>query len=127
LSIAGGIASRKHAPASEHAPAAATSAVPTAAPTADTAPQGAGETTDHYGQGLALKRAGKMQEAAAELRLAVTENPSHADAHWSLAWVLVELGDRDEAAREFGKVIELEPDSEHSREAFRAINRLTGE
>ena len=50
--------------------------------------------------------------------------PDNVEAHWVLAWVLVELNDREGAAREFRKVIELAPGSDRATEAEKALGRL---
>jgi tetratricopeptide (TPR) repeat protein len=78
----------------------------------------------HYAEGLRLKQAGRWQEAATHLRAAIEADPNHVDAHWALAWVLIELKDPKQAAGEFRKVIELAPGSERAAEAEKALGRL---
>lgn len=78
----------------------------------------------HYAEGLRLKQVGRWQEAAAHLRAAIEADPAHVEAHWALAWVLIELKDPKQAAGEFRKVIELAPGSERAAEAEKALGRL---
>ncbi|MBM3472664.1 MAG: tetratricopeptide repeat protein [Armatimonadetes bacterium] len=77
-----------------------------------------------YQRGLELKRAGKFAEAAEALKAAITADPKHVEAHWTLGWVLIELKDREGAAAEFRKVIELAPGTERATEAQKALERL---
>ena len=77
-----------------------------------------------YQRGVELKRAGKFTEAAEALRAAIAADPKHVEAHWVLGWVLIELKDREGAKAEFGKVIELAPDTERATEAKKALERL---
>jgi len=78
----------------------------------------------HHAEGLRLKQARQWQEAAAELRAAVEADPNHVEAHWALAWVLIELKEPQQAAGEFRKVIELSPGSGKAAEAEKALARL---
>ncbi|MBM3475554.1 MAG: tetratricopeptide repeat protein, partial [Armatimonadetes bacterium] len=89
-------------------------------------PAGGGEAQGHYERGLALKRAGQLQEAAEELRAAVAADPKHVKAHYALAWVLLDLKDTTGAEAEFRKVVELAPESDEAREAQKALDRLKG-
>jgi hypothetical protein len=91
----------------------------TVTPTRD--PQRAEEA---YRRGLELKRAGKMAEAAEQLRTAVEADGEHLAARYALGWVLVELKDNDGAAAAFRKVIELAPGSKQAAEAQAALERL---
>jgi TolA-binding protein len=86
--------------------------------------QASAAAREHYEEGLRLKQAGRHREAAAHLRAATDTDPHYVEAHWALAWALIELGDRAEAADEFRKVIELAPDSEKAHEAQKALQRL---
>ncbi len=79
---------------------------------------------ERYERGIQLKAAGRMAEAAQELRAAIQADPAHVEAHFALAWVLIETGDRQAAAAEFRKVIELAPDSQRAAESQRALGRL---
>ncbi len=80
----------------------------------------------HYTEGLRLKQARRWQEAATRLRAAVEADPTHVEAHWALAWVLIELKEVKQAAAEFRKVIELAPGSDKAAEAEKALRRLEG-
>jgi tetratricopeptide (TPR) repeat protein len=77
-----------------------------------------------YDRGLGSKRAGRFQEAAQALRQAIAAAPEYAEAHWALAWVLIELEDQAGAKQAFRRVIELAPGSEHASQAQRALGRL---
>ncbi len=79
---------------------------------------------EHYEQGMELKAAGRMAEAAEKLRAAIEADPTHVEAHWALAWVLIETGDRQAAAAELRKVIELAPGSDRAAGSQRALDRL---
>lgn len=78
----------------------------------------------HYERGMQLKAAGRMAEAAEQLRAAIEADPAPVDAHWALGWVLIETGDREAAAAELRKVIELAPGSDRAAESQRALDRL---
>ncbi len=78
----------------------------------------------HCEKGRQLKAQHRYAEAAKELRAAIEADPNYVDAHWVLAWVLVELKDTDAAASEFRKVIELAPGSEKAKDAEKALERL---
>ncbi len=78
----------------------------------------------HFQRGVELKGAGRHTEAARELRAALQADPRHLEAHWVLAWVLIELKDPAGAAGEFRKVIEIAPGSDRAKQAQRALERL---
>lgn len=77
-----------------------------------------------YQRGLQLKRAGKMAEAAQELRASIAADAKHVAAHYALAWVLVELKDNETARKEFQQVIELAPDSTEAAQSRAALERM---
>jgi hypothetical protein len=58
---------------------------------------------------LALLRGGRIQEAAAELRLAVKANPDYAKARYELATTLHRLGLRQEAEEHYRAAVRLRP------------------
>jgi tetratricopeptide (TPR) repeat protein len=91
---------------------------------AATPPQPVQNGEADYQRGLGLKRAGRLAEAAEALKAAIAADPKHVEAHWTLGWVLIELKDRDGAAAEFRKVIELAPGAERATEAQKALERL---
>ena len=92
----------------------------TVGPTADP-----GQAEQHYQEGLSLKQAGRFAEADAALRAALEADPNHVAAHWTRAWVLIELGDRDGAKSELQKVLELVPGSSKAADAQAALERLS--
>ena len=101
-----------------------------AAPAGDNAPDAAAAGADTEEakrlcqEGKRLKVARKHREAAEKLRAAVEADPGLVEAHWVLAWVLIELRNQDGAAEEFQKVIELAPDSDLAKQAAQALERL---
>jgi tetratricopeptide (TPR) repeat protein len=60
---------------------------------------------DHYSKGEALYKAGKYEEAAKELRIAVSQSPDWDDPHYVLGLTLTELGQLKEAIAEFQQAI----------------------
>ncbi len=100
-------------------PRSRTPVQPSEPASADTEP-----AQQHYAEGLRLKQARRWQEAAVELGAALEADPNHVEAHWTLAWVLIELKDLQQAAGEFRKVIELSPGSQKAAEAQKALARL---
>jgi len=82
---------------------------------------------DYYQAGLAAKEQGNYDQAARELIKAITIDPTYTEAHWALAWVYAEQGQRqEEAIREFLLVLRLSDDPHQIREARQAIIRLGG-
>ncbi len=75
-------------------------------------------------RGLQLKRGRRYAEAATVLREAIAADPDFVDAHWALAWTLVELGDTTGAKAEFERVMELAPGSPKAADAQNAVDRL---
>lgn len=82
------------------------------------------QAEQHCAKARQLKAQRRYSEAAEEARAAIEADPNHVNAHWILAWILIELKDTDGAAREFRKVIELAPGSDKAREAQKALARL---
>jgi len=71
-----------------------------------------------FGDSLALLRtardevqAGQREQAAATLRKLLSEAPRHADAHFMLAGILLDLKQNDEAAQAARRAAELEADN----------------
>lgn len=79
-----------------------------------------------YEAGLAHKRAGRYQEALAELKRALDLAPNYADAHWALGWTYVALQRNSLAIYEFRTVRRLELGRPRAEEAYRAAQRLEG-
>lgn len=71
-----------------------------------------------------LKNKRKMDFAAASARKGVQRKPQSARAHYVLAWILVHVGKRDEAIREFNKALQLKLGGKDRQEAESALQRL---
>lgn len=67
-----------------------------------------------YDQADKLKDEGKLEEAVAKLREALSTDPAYALAHAALAVVLQRLGRHEEALEHARKVCELEPNDPFS-------------
>jgi hypothetical protein len=80
----------------------------------------------HYQKGLDLKKAGKTDEAIAELEKAVAADPNKAGPHWVLGWLYANKAQKDKAIDEFSKYLELAPTSSNAQKAKDAISRLGG-
>lgn len=71
------------------------------------------------------KNHGDLGNARRTLEDILLRNPMMVEAHYMLAWVHVQAGDKDLAADEFRAVLNLaDPGSEHYREAVEALERL---
>ena len=75
-------------------------------------------------EGMAAKRAGKLNEAVSKFKQALDQDPNNVDAHWGLSWILGAQGEGQEAITHFEQVIQLTDDAERRREAKAAIERL---
>ncbi len=75
-------------------------------------------------EGMEAKKAGDYDKAENKFRDALAADLTSEDAHWGLAWVLAETGQKDEAISEFEEVISLTIDAERRSESERAIKRL---
>lgn len=82
------------------------------------------EAVRQYERGLALKRAGRLEEARVALTAAIKSEPRYMEAHYALAWVYRGLGATDKAIAEFREVIRLAPHSAEAVESARAIERI---
>ena len=58
-----------------------------------------GDPMVHYGLGLEYRKAGDLEAAAAAFRTTVENDPTYTAAFQELGTVLVDLGQREEAAR----------------------------
>ncbi len=68
---------------------------------------------------------GELQQAREMLEQAVLTDPTSAEAHYLLAWVHIDAGNRDLARAEFTATVNLaDPDSEMYREAEAALERM---
>jgi hypothetical protein len=88
------------------------------------AEQPSGSPAELCARARELKAAKQYAEAAKALEAALVQDPEHIEAHWILAWVRVELGDKDGAAAAFRKVIELSPGTDRANEAQKALDRM---
>jgi len=59
--------------------------------------------------GVALKRAGRYEEAESVFRQAIARNPAYAPAHYNLAICLVHRGNTNDAARAFEAYLTADP------------------
>ena len=69
---------------------------------------------------------GKLEEAAAHLRDAVSSEPGNADAHLELGRVLYEKGDRDEALKETEQALTINPKNVDALYNLGAISANSG-
>jgi Flp pilus assembly protein TadD len=74
--------------------------------------------------GVALVRAGRMEEAVPHLERAVGLNPRQADAHFNLAMIRAEQRRWAEAEEHLRRVVELEPGNERARAAWETVRRM---
>ena len=82
------------------------------------------EASERHERGLALKRAGKLQQSATELNAAIKAYPRYVEAHYALAWVQRAQGANDKAIESFREVIRIAPHSAEAVESARAIERI---
>jgi superkiller protein 3 len=76
---------------------------------ASAAPGASEDATRHTNFGAELLRQGKLAEAVAEFRLAVTADPRYAAAWRNLGYALDQQGQPDEAVAAYQKAVGLEP------------------
>jgi len=74
--------------------------------------------------GVALVRAGRMEEAVPRLEQAIRLNPRQADAHFNLAMIRAEQQRWADAEQHLRRVVELEPGNERARAAWETVRRL---
>lgn len=108
--------------AAEAPPAPAATAAPP--PVEVTTAEPPTKAADLVTSALAEKQAGRLEQSRTLLEQAIELEPDNTEAHWVLAWVSIDLGDREGAAREFRRVVELAPGSERATEAEKALGRL---
>lgn len=70
------------------------------------------------------RQSGNLTGAYLRTKDAVKIQPQAADAHLALAEVAEKLGKRDEAAAEYSKYLELEPDGDSVKTAKKALEKL---
>ena len=76
------------------------------------------------GQAVALKREGNLADAEARLQQAVKLDDRNPEVHRVLAWTLLGLNRKPEAAAAFRKVLELHPSREVEAEVRAALEKL---
>jgi tetratricopeptide (TPR) repeat protein len=81
---------------------------------------------EDYKGALALRLGGRREEAVAQLRRVVRDNPDMSDAWEMLGATLVELDRKAEAARAFDRAIALEPTSSEPHLALARIQVIEG-
>jgi tetratricopeptide (TPR) repeat protein len=81
----------------------------------------------HYSLGVALGRAGRLQEAIAEYREALRLRPDYADAHNNLGVALAKVGAVQEAFEHYEQVLRMKPDNAEAHYNWgNALVRLGG-
>jgi len=70
----------------------------------------AGDAVAHYNLGVALKSAGRLDEAVASYRRAVALKPDYVEAHYNLGNALKQLGQLESAAQSYRRAVQLKPD-----------------
>jgi Flp pilus assembly protein TadD len=81
----------------------------------------------HNGMGGALAGEGRVDEAIAHFRQAITISPNCAAFHANLANALIELGRPDEARAEFRKVLELDSNDAEAYERLGVLSANRGQ
>jgi hypothetical protein len=106
-------------------PAAPGAGASAPAPSPQPSPQDRRRAEESYRNGLKLKKAKKLQQAASEFQAATMGNRDHLDAHWALAWTYAALDQRPFAGMSFREVLRLAPPgSTKAKEAKKALDRL---
>ena len=79
----------------------------------------------YYEQGVVYDEEGMLDEAIVQYKIAITINPSHADAHNNLGVDYGKKGMFDEAIAEFNKVLEVNPNDDvaHSNLGMAYLNK----
>lgn len=78
---------------------------------------GGGSADSLYSAGVGLWNANKFQEAGDAFTNAIKTDPNHADAHFMLGKVYLNLGKLPEAAGEFDSYLKLQPNGKNAAEA----------
>jgi tetratricopeptide (TPR) repeat protein len=79
---------------------------------------GGGASADAaYNRGVVQWNANKFAEAKDQFSAAIKANPNHAESHFMLGKVLINLGQLGEAATEFETYLKLAPDGPNAKEA----------
>jgi len=104
-------------------PAAVEGPAPTAAEAPDLAARRA-QAAALLQEAVALKRDGKLAEAAQQLQEALKLDDANPEVHRVLGWTLLSLGRKAEAAAAFRNVLELKPRPEVEAEVKEALRKL---
>jgi protein O-mannosyl-transferase len=86
-----------------------------------------GSAGGHLNYGLALAKVGLKEEAAEQLRIAVSIKPDYVGPHLSLAFILIDQGDLPGAIRELREVVRLQPESPKARNDLAVTLRRNGQ
>jgi tetratricopeptide (TPR) repeat protein len=78
---------------------------------------GGGSADASYNRGVVQWNANKFAEAKDQFTAAIKANPNHAEAHFMLGKVLINLGQLGEAATEFETYLKLAPSGPNAKEA----------
>ena len=78
---------------------------------------GTGNASSLYSAGVGLWNANKFPEAGSTFEAAIKADPNHADAHFMLGKVNLNLGKLKEAAAEFEQYLKLQPSGPNAAEA----------
>lgn len=79
----------------------------------------------HCMAALLAKQAGRPDAAVSELHAALDIDPNYLEAHWILAWVLHDRGQKNAAIAEFAQVARIDDGGTYGRDAQKTIDRLT--
>jgi Flp pilus assembly protein TadD/SAM-dependent methyltransferase len=72
------------------------------------------DAVEHWSLGNALRHEGRLQEAVACYRRALSARPAYPEAHDSLGTVFRAMGRLDDAIASYGRALALSPDSPHT-------------
>jgi tetratricopeptide (TPR) repeat protein len=78
---------------------------------------GGGSADASYNRGVVQWNANKFAEAKDQFTAAIKANPNHAESHFMLGKVLINLGQLGEAATEFETYLKLAPSGPNAKEA----------
>lgn len=88
--------------------------------------EGGGNADALYNQGVVQWNANKFPEAQANFEAAIKADPNHAEAHFMLGKVFINLGKLKESAEEFQTYLKLAPNGPNAKEAQTNYEALKG-
>ena len=97
-----------------------------AAASAGSGAGGGGNPDALYNQGVVQWNANKFQDAQAAFEAALKADPNHAESHFMLGKVFINLGKLAESASEFETYLKLAPDGPNAKEAQTNYDALKG-